>query len=75
MAAEAERLGFTLMLGSMVATSLSVAPAMLVAQSARFVDLDGPPRLPATGPMASSIATAWFTRRPRLYGADRSPDA
>jgi len=42
MAAEAARLGFTLMLGSMVATSLSVAPALLVAQKARFVDLDGP---------------------------------
>ena len=42
MAQEAERLGFTLMAGSMVATSLSVAPAMLVAQKARFVDLDGP---------------------------------
>jgi L-Ala-D/L-Glu epimerase / N-acetyl-D-glutamate racemase len=42
MAAEAQRLGFMLMLGSMVATSLSVAPAMLVAQKARFVDLDGP---------------------------------
>jgi len=42
MAAEAQRLGFVLMLGSMVATSLSVAPAMLVAQKARFVDLDGP---------------------------------
>jgi len=42
MAKEAERLGFTLIAGSMVATSLSVAPAMLVAQKARFVDLDGP---------------------------------
>ena len=42
MVAEAERLGFTLMLGSMVATSLAVAPAMLVAQKARYVDLDGP---------------------------------
>jgi len=42
MAAAVERLGLTLMLGSMVATSLSVAPAMLVAQRARFVDLDGP---------------------------------
>jgi L-alanine-DL-glutamate epimerase-like enolase superfamily enzyme len=42
MAAEAERLGFTLMAGSMVATSLSVAPAVLLAQKARFVDLDGP---------------------------------
>jgi L-alanine-DL-glutamate epimerase-like enolase superfamily enzyme len=42
LAAEAERLGFTIMVGCMVATSLSMAPAMLVAQRARFVDLDGP---------------------------------
>lgn len=42
LAAEAERLGFHLMVGCMVATSLSMAPAMLVAQRARFVDLDGP---------------------------------
>ena len=30
------------MAGCMVATSLSMAPAILVAQRARFVDLDGP---------------------------------
>ena len=42
MAAEAERLGFAIMAGCMVATSLSMAPAMLVAQRARVVDLDGP---------------------------------
>lgn len=42
MAAEAQRLGFDLMAGCMVATSLSMAPAMLIAQSSRFVDLDGP---------------------------------
>ena len=42
MAREAERLGFALMVGCMVATSLSMAPAMLVAQRARVVDLDGP---------------------------------
>jgi L-alanine-DL-glutamate epimerase-like enolase superfamily enzyme len=41
MAAEAERLGFQLMVGCMVATSLSMAPAVLVAQRARVVDLDG----------------------------------
>jgi L-Ala-D/L-Glu epimerase / N-acetyl-D-glutamate racemase len=41
-AREAERLGFTLMVGCMVATSLAMAPAMLVAQRARVVDLDGP---------------------------------
>lgn len=42
LASEAERRGFAVMVGCMVATSLSMAPAMLVAQRARFVDLDGP---------------------------------
>jgi L-alanine-DL-glutamate epimerase-like enolase superfamily enzyme len=42
MAAEAGRLGFSLMVGCMVATSLSMAPAVLVAQRARVIDLDGP---------------------------------
>jgi L-alanine-DL-glutamate epimerase-like enolase superfamily enzyme len=30
------------MLGSMVSTSLGVAPALLLAARAKFVDLDGP---------------------------------
>ena len=42
MAAQAEQLGFAIIVGCMVATSLSMAPAMLVAQRARVVDLDGP---------------------------------
>lgn len=42
MAAEAERLGFSIMVGCMLATSLGMAPALLVAQRARVVDLDGP---------------------------------
>jgi L-Ala-D/L-Glu epimerase len=42
LAAEAERRGFAVMLGCMVATSLAMAPAMLVAGQARYVDLDGP---------------------------------
>src|SRR5262245_14363604 len=42
LAAEAERLGFAIMVGCMVSTSLSIAPAILVAQRARVVDLDGP---------------------------------
>ena len=41
-AAEAERQNFTIMVGCMVATSLAMAPAVLLAQRARFVDLDGP---------------------------------
>jgi L-alanine-DL-glutamate epimerase-like enolase superfamily enzyme len=40
--AEAERQKFTIMVGCMVATSLAMAPAVLLAQRARFVDLDGP---------------------------------
>lgn len=39
---EARALGFTTMVGCMVGTSLSMAPAMLLAQYADFVDLDGP---------------------------------
>jgi L-alanine-DL-glutamate epimerase-like enolase superfamily enzyme len=42
MAEEANRLGFKLMAGCMVATSLAMAPAVLVAQHAGVVDLDGP---------------------------------
>lgn len=42
LAAEAKQRGFAVMVGCMVATSLAMAPAVLVAQRARFVDLDGP---------------------------------
>jgi L-alanine-DL-glutamate epimerase-like enolase superfamily enzyme len=39
---EAQRLGFSIMIGCMVGTSLAMAPAVLLAQDADFVDLDGP---------------------------------
>jgi len=42
LAARAQQRGLMIMVGCMVATSLSMAPAMLVAQRARFIDLDGP---------------------------------
>jgi L-alanine-DL-glutamate epimerase-like enolase superfamily enzyme len=42
MADAAQRVGLDIMVGCMVATSLSMAPAVLLAQRARFVDLDGP---------------------------------
>ncbi|BCJ91344.1 dipeptide epimerase [Terrihabitans soli] len=42
LAAEAESLGFSIMVGCMVGTSLAMAPALLIASRARFVDLDGP---------------------------------
>ena len=39
---EARRRGLRIMIGSMVATSLAVAPAMLLAAEADWIDLDGP---------------------------------
>lgn len=42
MAEAAQALGLQVMVGCMVATSLAMAPAMLLAQRARYVDLDGP---------------------------------
>jgi len=38
----ARALGFRIMVGCMVGTSLAMAPAVLLAQGADFVDLDGP---------------------------------
>jgi L-alanine-DL-glutamate epimerase-like enolase superfamily enzyme len=57
LADEARARGLELMVGCMVATSLAMAPAMVVAQGARVVDLDGPlllardrePGLPISG--------------------------
>ena len=39
---EARRLGFGVMVGCMVGSSLAMAPAVLLAQGAEIVDLDGP---------------------------------
>ena len=42
MAANAKALGFDLMVGCMLGTSLAMAPATIVAGQASYVDLDGP---------------------------------
>jgi L-alanine-DL-glutamate epimerase-like enolase superfamily enzyme len=42
LAEAAEAAGLQLMIGSMISTSLSIAPALIVAQRCAFVDLDGP---------------------------------
>ena len=42
MAATAKHLGFDLMVGCMLGTSLAMAPATIVAGQASYVDLDGP---------------------------------
>lgn len=42
LAEDAQRLGFAILVGCMVGSSLAMAPAMLLTPRARFVDLDGP---------------------------------
>ena len=45
MVALARSLNLTLMVGNMLGSSLAMAPAFLVAQACRWVDLDGPLQL------------------------------
>jgi len=45
LAAEAKRRGLRIMVGGVISTSLGIAPALLLAQQAEIVDLDGPLRL------------------------------
>lgn len=67
--ADARGLGFKIMVGCMVATSLSMAPAILLAQNADWVDLDGPlllerdrdPGLRYAGPLV-------YPPSPQLWG-------
>ena len=62
------------MVGCMVATSLAMAPAMLLAQTARFVDLDGPLLLAKDRARRAALrATAWFIRPRRRCGAEFAP--
>lgn len=42
LADSAERAGLAVMIGSMICSSLSIAPALVIAARASFVDLDGP---------------------------------
>ncbi|WP_018239912.1 N-acetyl-D-Glu racemase DgcA [Ensifer sp. BR816] len=66
---EAERLGLKIMLGCMVGSSLAMAPAMLVAQGADFVDLDGPLLLAKDrSPGLRYEASLVFPPEPSLWG-------
>ena len=70
MANEAERLGLQVMVGCMVATSLAMAPAMLLAQRARYVDLDGPLLLARDRPDGLRYEGSSVHPRPPLSGAE-----
>ena len=69
MLADAEQRNFSIMIGCMVATSLAMAPAMLLAQRARFVDLDGPLLLSADRPDGLRYADSLvYPAAPTLWG-------
>lgn len=68
-AQEARALGFKIMVGSMVATSLAMAPALLIAQDADWVDLDGPLLLARDRvPGLTYDGAKVFPPRPELWG-------
>jgi L-alanine-DL-glutamate epimerase-like enolase superfamily enzyme len=61
--------GFKIMVGSMVATSLAAAPALLVDASADWVDLDGPLLLARDRTPGLSITDGWISPAdPALWG-------
>lgn len=66
---EAEAHGLRIMIGSMVATSLAVAPALLLAQGAEWTDLDGPLLLARDRTPAIAIRSGIMSPpEPELWG-------
>ncbi|WP_114952057.1 dipeptide epimerase [Sphingosinicella terrae] len=68
MAAEARRLGFEVMVGNMVGTSLAMAPAFLVGQLCDYVDLDGPTFLAEDRSPAAHYAEGEIFVGPEVWG-------
>jgi L-alanine-DL-glutamate epimerase-like enolase superfamily enzyme len=69
LAADAERRGFAIMVGCMVATSLAMAPALLVAQQASVIDLDGPLLLAQDRPDGLRyVGSTAYPAEPALWG-------
>ncbi len=69
MAEDAKARGFKIMVGSMVATSLAAAPALLLAGYADWVDLDGPLLLARDREPALAIKDGWISPPlPELWG-------
>jgi L-alanine-DL-glutamate epimerase-like enolase superfamily enzyme len=69
LATEAKAAGLDLMVGCMLATSLGIAPATLVGQTARWVDLDGALLLAGDRPDAMTAEGGLLAAPPqRLWG-------
>jgi L-alanine-DL-glutamate epimerase-like enolase superfamily enzyme len=68
MATAARSLGFDVMIGNMVGTSLAMAPAFLVGQYCRVVDLDGPLLLATDRTPAVSYVDGFLHCDERVWG-------
>jgi L-alanine-DL-glutamate epimerase-like enolase superfamily enzyme len=69
LARAATEAGLSIMVGCMVATSLAMAPAMILAQEARWVDLDGPLLLQRDREPGLHYGGAWVSPpAPSLWG-------
>ncbi len=67
--AAAKSVGLRVMVGSMVGTSLSMAPAMVLAQSADWADLDSPLLLARDRPHGLAVADGYVSPpTPALWG-------
>jgi L-Ala-D/L-Glu epimerase len=72
MAREARRLGFDVMVGNMIGTSLAMAPAFLVGQLCSVVDLDGPVFLSADRSSSVRYENGMIFCPDALWGAPES---
>jgi L-Ala-D/L-Glu epimerase len=68
MARKAPQLGLDAMVGNMSGTSLAMAPAFLVGQLCKFVDLDGPVFLEADRAVTVRYEDGLVTSPPALWG-------
>ena len=71
MAAEARRLGLQVMVGTMVGTSLSTAPALILGQQCDIVDLDGPTFLTADRAPGVDYTDGMVSAGPEVWGSGK----
>ncbi len=69
MAAEARRLGLQVMVGTMVGTSLSTAPALILGQQCDIVDLDGPTFLVSDRSPGVDYVDGMVSAAPEVWGS------
>lgn len=71
MADEARRLGLGVMVGTMVGTSLSTAPALILGQQCDIVDLDGPTFLAADRDPGVDYIDGMISAAPDVWGSGK----